>query len=45
MYTPEILDYVPQDTRLRRNFLHYFREGGTLGEGHGILLFDGEKLI
>lgn len=35
----------PADTTLRRNFLRYFEQGGTMGNGHGVLLFDGERIL
>lgn len=35
----------PSDTTLRRNFLRYFEQGGTMGNGHGVLLFDGKRII
>lgn len=44
-YAPEILDQVPADTTLRRRFLEYLRTGRIMGNGFGILLFDGEKVL
>lgn len=37
-------DY-PEDTRMRRAFKKYMLEGGEPGEGIGILIYDGEKLL
>ena len=37
-------DY-PEDTRMRRAFKKYILEGGEFGEGVGIIVFDGEKLL
>lgn len=34
---------LPSDTTLRRNFIEYIQKGGTFGNGHGVLLYDGEK--
>lgn len=45
VYKPEILDKVPADNTLRRNFLEYVKAGNKMGHGFGILLFDGEKIV
>lgn len=39
------LDKVPTDTTLRRNVLSYMKNGGVFGNGRGIILFDGEKIV
>ena len=44
-YSSETVRYVAEDNTLRRNFKKYMCEGNTMGLGHGILLFDGEKII
>ncbi len=36
-------DKLPSDTTLRRSFIKYMNEGGTHGNGYGVLLFDGER--
>lgn len=35
----------PEDTSMRRAYKDYFLSGGTSGEGFGVLIFDGEKII
>lgn len=44
-YSPEVLNRVPTDTTLRRNLLNYVKNGNQMGDGLGIILFDGEKII
>lgn len=41
---PSVEQY-PENTRMRRAFKKYMLEGGKHGEGIGILIFDGEKLL
>ena len=41
----EPVENYPEDTRMRRAFKKYMLEGGEFGEGVGILVFDGEKLL
>lgn len=36
---------LPQDTKLQRNFIAYLQQGNNMGEGLGVLLFDGEKIL
>lgn len=36
---------APADTALRRNFLRYFEQSGTMGNGYGVLLFDGNTVL
>lgn len=42
---PETLKKVPVDTSLRRKMKEHFENGGMLGWGKGVILFDGEKII
>lgn len=35
----------PAQTSLQRNFIKYLNDGGKFGNGKGILLFDGEKVM
>lgn len=39
------LDALPSETSLQRGFIEYMKNGGSFGEGYGVLLFDGEKII
>ncbi len=39
------VEEYPENTRMRRNFKKYMLDGGAHGEGIGILVFDGEKLL
>ena len=34
---------LPADNTLRRNFIQYINNGGTFGNGSGMILYDGEK--
>ena len=36
---------LPQNTRLQKGFVKYIDNGGRYGNGHGILLFDGKKIL
>ncbi len=38
-------DDLPVQTSLQRKFVDYIKNGGTFGDGTGILLFDGEKIL
>lgn len=38
-------DDLPSDGSLRRGIVEYLRNGGVMGEGYGILIFDGEKVV
>ncbi len=38
-------DDLPSDGSLRRGIVEYLRQGGVMGEGYGILIFDGEKRV
>lgn len=44
-YSPEALEKAPENTALQRAFKKYFAEGGTMGDGQGVILFDGKKII
>lgn len=44
-FSPEALEQAVGDTRLRRNFLRFLKAGNKMGNGRGMLLFDGEKII
>ena len=41
----ENLDTLPTQTRLQRNMLAHLRSGGKTGDGFGVLVFDGEKIL
>ena len=43
-YSPD-LKALPNDTKLRRNFIDYLSQGNHMGCGFGVLLFDGEKIM
>lgn len=36
---------LPERTSMQRAFKKYFLEGGKPGEGRGVLIFDGEKIV
>ncbi|MBQ8474937.1 MAG: hypothetical protein IJ499_04680 [Clostridia bacterium] len=38
-------DDLPTNGSLRRNMVEFLRQGGIPGEGYGILIFDGEKVV
>lgn len=38
-------DSLPQDTSLQRKFVKWIKEGKPNGEGAGVLVFDGEKVL
>ncbi|MBE6613714.1 MAG: hypothetical protein E7631_00230 [Ruminococcaceae bacterium] len=38
-------DSLPDDTPLRRQLKEHLKNGGTMGEGYGIFLHDGEKRV
>jgi hypothetical protein len=44
-YSPKLLEDLPEDNTLRKNFKHFLLNGGCMGLGKGIILFDGEKII
>ena len=35
----------PADTTLQKNFIRHLNEGKRCGSGHGIIIFDGEKIV
>ena len=39
------LETLPEDTSLQRSFKQFFAQGGVMGSGKGIILFDGERMI
>ncbi len=39
------VDKLPTDTSLQRKFINRIKAGKPLGSGHGIIVFDGEKII
>ncbi len=39
------VEKLPADTSLRRKMIAYIKEGGSFGDGTGIILFDGEKVL
>lgn len=39
------IETLPRDTSLRENFYNYLKDGGSFGQGVGVLTFDGEKVI
>ena len=41
----ENLDTLPTETRLQRNMINHLRGGGKTGDGFGVLVFDGEKIL
>lgn len=40
-----VVDQLPEDTRLQKGFKKYLQENSIFGDGQGILLFDGEKIL
>lgn len=44
-YSREALENASEDNSLRRAFKKYLLEGGSMGNGQGIILFDGENII
>ena len=38
-------DKLPTDTTLQRNFVAWLKKGGTTGNGYGVILFDGERIV
>lgn len=44
-YSPQALKKAPENTALQRAFKKYFAEGGTMGDGQGVILFDGKKIV
>ena len=35
----------PTDTSLQRNFIKYLNDGKRCGHGHGVIIFDGERIV
>ena len=44
-YSPENLANAPENTSLQRAMKRFLLDGGHMGNGTGILLFDGEKIL
>ena len=44
-YTEGALEKAPADTTFRRDLLAYLKSGKKMGNGRGIILFDGEKIV
>ena len=44
-FSLQSLNEIEPTTSLQKNLKAYLLDGGTLGEGYGVLLFDGEKII
>lgn len=44
-WSEDALDRAPADTSLRKNLLAHLKAGGTMGEGLGVFVYDGEKII
>ena len=44
-FSRETLHDAPESTTLQRNFKKFLLEGNDMGNGKGLLLFDGEKII
>ena len=44
-YYDGCLESLPEDTTLRRNLKKFLLDGNLMGSGHGVLLFDGEKIL
>ncbi len=42
-YDAEKLDQAAQDTALQRSFLAYLKSGRCMGDGFGVIVYDGEK--
>lgn len=44
-YSEEALKTAPEDNSLRRAFKKYLLKGGRLGDGQGVIIFDGDKIL
>ena len=44
-FSPQSLNEILPTTSLQKNLKAHLLDGGTLGNGFGVLLFDGEKII
>lgn len=44
-WSDDALEKAPADTSLRRSLLAHLKAGGTMGEGLGVFVYDGEKII
>ena len=39
------LNELPDETRLQRNIIRWLKQGRPMGDGFGVILFDGEKIL
>ena len=44
-FSAETLHEMPEDTSLRRRFKTYLQAGNTMGNGYGVLRFDGNEVL
>jgi hypothetical protein len=44
-FSQEALSTAREDTSLRRRFKSFLAKGNTMGNGYGVLLFDGERVV
>ena len=44
-YEEGILEKVPRDNTLRRNLYEFMKKGNSMGDGLGVIVFDGEKIV
>ena len=44
-YADGAFDKAPVNTTLRADLLAYLKNGGKMGSGRGVILFDGEKIV
>lgn len=44
-YEEGILEKAPRDNTLRRNLYEFMKKGNSMGEGYGVIVFDGEKIV
>ncbi|MBQ8441326.1 MAG: DUF5596 domain-containing protein [Clostridia bacterium] len=44
-FSPETLPNAPEDSSLQRKIKQFLLDGGCMGNGRGLILFDGEKIL
>ena len=44
-YNQSEIDSLPDNTSLQRNFIQWLKNGGKTGNGFGVIIFDGQKII
>ena len=44
-YTEGCLEALPEDTSMRKRLKRHLLAGNKMGDGYGIILFDGERII